>query len=405
MNNLLLKPPTTVEDFKIFVDDVRGQSTHKDPLLFSVGQKVKTKNGTLASVRYPVVNGFGQNIGSAAVLMHVLKISPEGVQNKILTADNVRLILQYFSAFENDGKRHTNIELFKFILKQLEYKSGHDESTEIIASFIFDDVNPIGVEDSTLKLYALSNRIFKPNQLNLSAVFTKFPNVAWVDDRPFDADEVDECLLNAAFSNESFAPHMVDKFPLYIHRINAIKMGVRITDQHKVRLGAYLGEGTTLMPGASYINFNAGTDGASMIEGRVSSSAFVGKGSDVGGGASILGTLSGGNNTPISIGRNCLLEANSVLGIPIGDAVIVSSNTAILSSSVVQVNVNGHSLYGKNVKASHLIGINAVTFRTNNVTGALEMVRSQRNIDFAKKLENGQSILNADLHNNSNSAL
>ncbi len=89
-----------------------------------------------------------------------------------------------------------------------------------------------------------------------------------------------------------FAPHMVDKFPLYTHRINAVKMGVRITDQHKVRLGAYLGEGTTLMPGASYVNFNAGTEGASMVEGRISSSAFVGKGSDIGGGASILGTLS-----------------------------------------------------------------------------------------------------------------
>jgi 2,3,4,5-tetrahydropyridine-2-carboxylate N-succinyltransferase len=131
----------------------------------------------------------------------------------------------------------------------------------VVATFIFEDIDPQGVEDSTLKLYGLSQRCFKPNQLNLTKIFTKFPNVAWVGDTPMDAAEIDEALMAAAFGGAEFAPHMVDKFPLYVHRINAVKMGVRITDQHKVRLGAYLGEGTTLMPGASYINFNAGTEG------------------------------------------------------------------------------------------------------------------------------------------------
>jgi 2,3,4,5-tetrahydropyridine-2-carboxylate N-succinyltransferase len=137
-----------------------------------------------------------------------------------------------------------------------------------------------------------------------------------------------------------------------------------------------------------------------MVEGRISSSAFVGEGSDVGGGASILGTLSGGNATPISVGRNCLLEANSTLGIPIGDAVIVAADTAILQSSLVRINIIQDPLYGKTVKGGELAGVNAVTFRRNDKGGFLEMVRTNRNIEFARKLEDGESILSADLHNN-----
>lgn len=117
-----------------------------------------------------------------------------------------------------------------------------------MATFVFDDVAPEGVDDSTLKLYGLSNRHFRPNQLNFQKVFTKLPNVAWMGDVPMDSEEVDAALLDAAFGGNGFAPEMVDKFPLYVHRVNALKLGVRITDRHKVRLGAYLGEGTTIMP-------------------------------------------------------------------------------------------------------------------------------------------------------------
>ena len=177
-------------------------------------------------------------------------------------------------------------------------------------------------------------------------------------------------------------------------------MGVRITDQHKVRLGAYLGEGTTLMPGASYINFNAGTDGNAMVEGRISSSAFVGAGTDIGGGASMLGTLSGGNDIPISTGRQCLLEANCVLGIPIGDATIIAAETAVLASTKVVVRVEGHRHNKRVLKARDLAGISGVTFRRNSQSGAVEVVRTARNLDFARKLEDGESILNADLHQN-----
>lgn len=382
--------PKDVDGFKAVVSEFQSTARYRAPILFAVGRRVFTRNGTLASVRYPVVNGPGQNTGSAAILMKVLGVEPSGVQNVTVTRAQLEEALRYFSPFEGDGKVHANVDVLKRALAV-----AGDGS--IVATFTFEDLEPQGVEDSTLKLYALSNRIFKPGQQNLAKIFTKLPNVAWAGDTPMDADEIDAALMDAAFGGAGYAPIMVDKFPLYIHRVNAVKLGVRITDQHKVRLGAYLGEGTTLMPGASYVNFNAGTDGA-MIEGRVSSSAFVGKGSDVGGGASILGTLSGGNNTPISIGRNCLLEANCVLGLPVGDAVIVAAETAVLGSSRVRVAVAGHPLDGRTVKATELAGINAVTFRRNDTDGVLEVVRTRRNEDYARKLEGGESILNADLH-------
>ena len=380
---------TTKDEFTRFAENFKASDRFRTPLLFAIGGKVITSGGILASVRYPLVNGPGTNLGTAAVLMDALNIEPLGVQNVRLSRTDITGILQhYFKPFEGESE-HANINVLRKALTG---------SVPAVASFIFNDVDPIGVEDSTLKLYGLSNRFFKPNELKLTKIFTKLPNVAWIGDIPYDEEEVDHALTDTAFNGKDFAPHMVDKFPLYTHRINAIKMGVRITDQHKVRLGAHLGAGTTLMPGASYINFNAGTAGGAMVEGRISSSAFVGDGSDVGGGASILGTLSGGNAMPISIGRNCLLEANSTLGIPIGDAVIVAAETAILQSSQVRICIVGHPLYGKTVKGEQLIGMNAVTFRRNDTNGVLEMVRTIRNIEFAKKLEEGDSILSLDLH-------
>ena len=383
--------PQTVADFTALVAEMKSDECYRAPKIWAVGAYVKTANGTIASVRYPVVNGPEQNTGSAVVLMKVLNINPSNVQNVVLNKEQISKVLSYFVAFEGDGKKHANIEVLKKAL---------DSEAEIVATFIFDDVDPQGVADSTLKLYALSNRLFKPNQLNLTKIFTKLPNVAWIGDTPMDMDEVETALMSAAFDGGEYAPHMVDKFPLYCHRINDVKMGVRITDAHKVRLGAYLGEGTTIMAGASYVNFNAGTEGASMVEGRISSSAFVGIGTDIGGGASILGTLSGGNSVPISIGRNCLLEVNCSLGIPIGDAVIIAAETAVMASSLVRVSIPGHQMHGCTMKAKALAGINAVTFRRNDASGVLEVVRTERNLAFARKLADGDSILSADLHKN-----
>ncbi|MEN9313746.1 MAG: hypothetical protein RIS35_139, partial [Pseudomonadota bacterium] len=250
--------PQDVDGFKAVVAEFQASPRYRAPVLFAVGRRVYTRNGTLASVRYPVVNGPGQNTGSAAILMKVLGVEPTGVQNVAMSRAQIEEVLKHFAPFEGDGKVHANVDVLKRALAASGGNDGGDGANGIVASFTFEDIEPQGVEDSTLKLYALSNRIFKPGQQNLAKIFTKLPNVAWVGDTPMDADEIDAALMDAAFSGGGYAPVMVDKFPLYIHRVNAVKLGVRITDQHKVRLGAYLGEGTTLMPGASYVNFNAG---------------------------------------------------------------------------------------------------------------------------------------------------
>lgn len=393
--------PKDVDDFNRVTGELRSAASFREPLLFAVGRRVFTGGDTLASVRYPVVNGPKQNLGTAAILMKVLGIEPEGVQNVSLAWGQVREALKYFAPFENDGKEHGNIDVLSRALHSRLFPVDEMEiSKDFVATFIFDNIAPVGVEDSTLKLYGLSCRHFKPNTLDLTKIFTKLPNVAWHGDVPMDEDEVRNAIMSSAFGEELFAPGRVDKFPLFAHRMDTQKMGVRIGDVSKVRLGAYLSEGATIMAGAGYVNYNAGTDGASMVEGRISSSAFVGDGTDVGGGASILGTLSGGNSVPITIGRNCLLEANSVTGIPLGDACIVAAGDAILASTLVDVQVANHPKFDRIVKAFELSGINAVTFRRNSLSGRMEVVRTHRNINFANKLKNGESILNADLHQN-----
>lgn len=392
--------PKDVDDFNRVTSELRATASFREPLLFAVGRRVFTggREPVLASVRYPVVNGPKQNLGTAAILMKVLGIEQEGVQNVSFPAAKLEEALRYFAPFENDGKVHDNIQVLRLALAL--WRGHYTRGEELVASFIFDNIEPVGVEDSTLKLYGMSTRCFKPNTLNLTKIFTKLPNVTWHGDVPMDEREVDNAIMDAAFGDVLFAPHMVDKFPLYIHRIRAAKMGVRITDQHKVRLGAYLGEGTTLMPGASYVNFNAGAEGPSMIEGRVSSSAWIGADTDVGGGASMLGVLSGGNERPVYTGRNCLLEANSVLGIDLGDACIVAADTALLASTKVVVLIEGHPKYRLAVKASELAGIDCATFRRHSLSGEMQAVCTKRNLEFMELVRKKQSILNADLHKN-----
>ncbi len=210
----------------------------------------------------------------------------------------------------SDGK-HKNIQVIK-TLSQID-----DLGKNFRVVLLFEDAKPQSVEAVYLKLYALSLQKAKLRSLNLDGAFGILTNVAWVGNRPYELDYLREneieMKLNGTFPNID----SVDKFPRYLQHIIPAD-NTRILDSSKVRMGASLASGTTVMPGASYINFNAGTLGSVMVEGRISSSAIVGSGSDIGGGASILGVLSGTDGNPISIGENCLLGANSVTGIPMG---------------------------------------------------------------------------------------
>lgn len=215
-----------------------------------------------------------------------------------------------------------------------------------------------------------------------------------------DVEEVEQFLMLVVFGDGSFVLYMVDKFFLYVYCINFLKMGVCIIDQYKVCLGVYFGEGIMLMLGVSYINFNVGIEGVFMVEGCISFFVLVGVGIDIGGGVFMLGVFFGGNNVFIFLGCNCLLEVNFVLGILVGDVVIVVVEIVVMVLFCVVVQIEGYLLNGKVVKVVELVGINVVMFCCNDVIGVFEVLCIGCNIDFVKKLEDGEDILNSDLYKN-----
>jgi len=221
----------------------------------------------------------------------------------------------------------------------------------------------VDVADVYLRLQLLSHRIVKPHGLNLDGIFGILPNLVWSSVGPCEVSTFNEVgpLLRAKYAN--LVVYGVDKFPRMIDYV--VPEGVRIADGDRVRLGAYLSSGTTVMH-EGFVNFNAGTLGKSMVEGRISAGVVVGDGSDIGGGASIMGTLSGGGKEVISIGQRTLLGANSGIGISLGDDCVVEAGVYITAGSKISLPD------GKVVKAKELSGANNLLFRRNSQSGALE---------------------------------
>ena len=197
-----------------------------------------------------------------------------------------------------------------------------------------DDLAPATIPEAYLKLHLLSHRLLKPHQVNLSNIFSLLPNVAWSNKGAIDLNELSEKQLLARAHGEPLQVYSIDKFPKMVDYI--VPEGVRIADTARVRLGAYVGEGTTVMH-EGFINFNAGTEGPNMVEGRISSGVFVDKDSDLGGGCSTMGTLSGGNDQIISVGRNCLIGANAGIGISLGDNCTVEAGLYITAGAKISL--------------------------------------------------------------------
>jgi len=224
---------------------------------------------------------------------------------------------------------------------------------------------PADAPDAWLRLHLLSARLVRPREMSLEGVFGLLTNVAWTSLGPVPIDRVADVRLAARHRGIPMAVYGVDKFPRMVDYV--VPSGVRIADADRVRLGAHLAEGTTVMH-EGFVNFNAGTLGASMVEGRISAGVVVGNGSDIGGGASIMGTLSGGGTEVISIGERCLIGANAGIGISLGDDCVVEAGTYVTAGSKVT------TPDGQVVKARELSGANGLLFRRNSVTGALEVV-------------------------------
>ena len=227
------------------------------------------------------------------------------------------------------------------------------------------DTAPVDAIDVYLRLHLLSQRLVPPHGANLDGIFGLLTNVAWTSAGPVPVGAVDEVRGRARAARAHFEVYGVDKFPRMTDYV--VPSGVRIADADRVRLGAHLAAGTTVMH-EGFVNYNAGTLGASMVEGRISAGVVVGDGSDIGGGASIMGTLSGGGKQVITVGQRCLLGANSGLGIPLGDDSVVEAGVYITAGSKLTLPD------GSVVKASELAGADGVLFRRNSVSGALEAV-------------------------------
>ena len=243
------------------------------------------------------------------------------------------------------------------------------------------DAAPTSATDVYLRLHLLSHRICLPRTINLDGAFGLLTNVAWTSIGPVALNTLDDVRYNLLRQGQHLVVHGVDKFPRMTDYV--VPSGVRIADASRVRLGAHLASGTTVMH-EGFCNFNAGTLGASMVEGRISAGVIVGDGSDIGGGASIMGTLSGGGKEMVTVGEKCLLGANSGLGISLGNECIIEAGLYVTAGTQVKLPD------GTVVKARELSGVNGLLFRRNSQSGAVEATQRTGN----------WGGLNAALHKN-----
>jgi len=302
-----------------------------------------------------------------------MKIFGEGIATK---SKSGQILEVYFPNIEFDNKK-TNTKSVE--IDSTNYQIIKLDWTETNLK------NPIKtVIDAYFKLHLLSNKFVLPNTINLDGLFEALPNVVWTNKGPISIDEIEERLNKSKSDKNDLYIRSLDKFPCLTDYI--IPNKVRIADASRVRLGAYLSEGTTIMH-EGFVNFNAGTLGKAMIEGRISAGVIIGDNSDLGGGSSTMGTLSGGNNTKISIGKNCLLGANSGIGISLGDDCIVEAGLYITAGTKVAiVDKDNRDNF---VKARELSGKSNLLYIRDSLSGKV-----------IAKINKSKSSLNKILHEN-----
>lgn len=412
---------TTKEDFSEFVTATEAIDGYRRPAAFGVCKiDVSQKDPEKALQARFLHVSYQESFGSAAAILQALAgndfankpladvVSTSNLVCEPLNDNLVTCILENFAPFveETQEKKATHHNIAQFLAVQ---KAGNASEYRVV--FVYDlNEAPESLEDVYLRLYLYSMGKAPLRSINMNGAFGILPNVAWTPGgNPIDLDWLNEERMDLIAANKWPDIASVDKFPRMLqHLIPVVDPEgghrTRILSADRVRMGAQLAPGTTIMPGASYVNFNAGTEGPSMVEGRISSSAKVGSGSDVGGGASILGVLSGGNSDPITIGANCLLGANSVTGISYGDGCIIDAGVAVLAGTKIQMNTKTYdalkevnaNMPAKDVlgfdgdkaacKARDLSGLNGLHFRQNSVTGTIQVSRSGRQIALNTEL-------------------
>lgn len=380
------------KDFAVLVDEVEARPGYRQPLSFGLGVAT-TAGDKLLDVRFLTVN-FRANLGTAAVLARHLGELATG--HLRLDQAIIMAVLDDLAAFREEPG-HANVEALERLmgLPRAHVFPGH--TLQAVAVFLMGaDDCPATAADVYLRLHLLSLRHMPPRSLNFNGAFGKLNTNVWTTEGIVDQIQFPDLQAQRALEGRPLVVLLQDKFPRMLDYVSP--PGVRVLNPNNVRLGAHLAVGTVVMT-AGAVNFNAGTLGEAMIEGRISSGVVVGARSDVGGGASLMGTLSGGNEEQVTVGEDCLIEAMAGLGIPVGDRVrvevgfYVKSTTPILVVDSLEWRGNPIAAphLGMTVKAIGLSGITDAVFRRNAATGTPEVVpRGDRSW--------GQ--LNAELHKN-----
>ncbi len=356
---------------------VEARPGYQRPAAWALGLAAYGASGSPLDTYFPLVN-LGENFGSAAVIADAVG-HQAGTATYQVDRQQLDRVLEDFAPLRGDGQVHHNLGVLDALAEAFEKRPDAVVRRRPVVTFVADlAVRPIDVHDAYLRLHLLSYRKVQPHGVNLDGLFALLPNVVWTNVGPFEAATFESARLALRASGVEVQVNGLDKFPRLTDYV--IPSGVRIADANRVRLGAHLAEGTTVMH-EGFVNFNAGTLGASMVEGRISAGVIVGDGSDVGGGASIMGTLSGGGKEVIRVGEGCLIGANAGIGISLGNGCAVEAGLYVTAGSRVALPD------GRVVKAVELSGQDDLLFRRNSQTGAIEVI--------ARK---NQVVLNQALH-------
>ena len=349
------------------VAEIEARPGYQKPKAFGVGMATIAPSGKVLDTAY-VATSVDDNLGAAAVIADVCGHT-SGTATYRLTSDQIARCLAAFAPMmaEDDptGAKHPNIAALVAVQNLVPAKGG--DRVPVVAFIGSLDDAPVDTHDVYLRLHLLSQRKVRPNGQNLDGIFGLLNNVVWTNLGPFDPDGFDLGRARLRAAGTEVHVFGLDKFPRLTDYV--IPSGVRIADADRVRLGAHLAEGTTVMH-EGYCNFNAGTLGPSMVEGRISQGVIVGAGSDIGGGASIMGTLSGGGKEVVSIGEHCLLGANAGIGISLGDNCIVEAGCYVTAGTLVKLPDGTVS------KARALSRESNLLYRRHSQTGAIEAVEN-----------------------------
>ncbi|MEE2682987.1 MAG: DapH/DapD/GlmU-related protein [Actinomycetota bacterium] len=360
-----------------------GINNYSQPFAFGVGIATESINGQIMDVFYPSPQRQSQPF-TCALIANAVGWDTESATYRI-ELDVLRQISTTLEEIErNEEFGESAAASLSAVADAVEKSEVSGGNKVAVVSIIADPEHPpIDAIDTYLRLHLLSTRLVPPHGIDLSGVFGKLANCVWTNLGPFEVENFNSQRIQLLAEGKEVHVHGLDKFPRMTDYV--VPSGVRIADANRVRLGAHLAEGTTVMH-EGFCNFNAGTLGSSMIEGRISAGVVIGDGSDVGGGASIMGTLSGGGSEVISVGSDCLIGAEAGIGISLGDNCVVEAGLYVTAGTLVSVPD------GTTVKAKSLSGVSDLLFRRNSITGAVEALLRGENSSWQG--------LNEELHNN-----